>query len=210
MYVFILDDMSPSQHSSKTRRSQASRSEAMQHKLIKAATSCLVDLGYARTTAVEVCHRAGVTRGALFHHYDGLPHLLAAALEAQFENVLAPFLEEDLPDSLNEWLENFWAHINTPNFKAVLEIWLAARNDPDAMNELQPVIARIGQVFSPLNSPALQQRLAGKEKALAFYHTAIEAMFGLMLGRATSPGNAPLPHEDIVVAYLMREAKTYS
>lgn len=182
----------------------------MRARLIAATLSCLVDLGYARTTAVEVCRRADVTRGALFHHFDSLPQLIGAALEAEFDKVLTPMTDGIIDIGLKEWLERFWNRINTPNFKAVLEVWLAARNDPEAMAELQEVIQRIGQLFDPLNNAALKKRLQREKEARAFFHTATEAMFGLMLGRVTTPRNAPLPHEKQVISYLMQQADAYA
>src|ERR1700760_2431630 len=65
----------------KVRTPQVERTAAMRSRLISAAKGSLMDHGYARTTAVEVCARAGVTRGALFHHFSGLPELFAATLE---------------------------------------------------------------------------------------------------------------------------------
>ena len=44
--------------------------------LAEAAIDLLIERGWAATTAVAVCERAGVTRGALLHHYDDLGDLL--------------------------------------------------------------------------------------------------------------------------------------
>ncbi|MBV9950634.1 MAG: helix-turn-helix transcriptional regulator, partial [Acidimicrobiia bacterium] len=51
------------------RRSQAERSATTQRALIEAAVELLIERGWAATTAVAVCERAGCTRGALIHHY---------------------------------------------------------------------------------------------------------------------------------------------
>ena len=65
-----------------TRRpTQAERTAAMKQRLIDAAISSLIENGYAHTTSVEVCRRAGVTRGALNHHFADLPALLIEVLE---------------------------------------------------------------------------------------------------------------------------------
>jgi len=69
----------------KHRPGQAERSAAMRARLIAATRTSLMDSGYGRTTTVEVCARAGVTRGALLHHFSGLPDLFAATLEEVIE-----------------------------------------------------------------------------------------------------------------------------
>lgn len=190
-------------------KTQAQRTEAMKHRLIEAAVSSLVDQGYARTTAVEVCRRAGVTRGALLHHYDGVPDLLADALSAQFDGLFQAFAA--LPDNarLADWLQAFWVSIQSPKFKAVLEIWLAARNDPDATAPLQHAMDQMGAYIDPHHHPALMGQLTNNDQALAFYRTAMEAMFGLMLGRATSPDYRPLGHEQLVIDFLMGQAASF-
>lgn len=193
------------------RPTQADRTEQMKRRLIDAAVSSLIDQGYARTTAVEVCKRAGVTRGALFHHYDSLPDLLADALAAQFDTLFEDSANFEGPgnvedDRLGYWLERFWSRIKAPTFKAVLEIWLAARNDPDATAPLQRVMDRMGSHISPQHHPTLKARLENDQHAHAFYRTAMETMFGLVLGRATSPDHQPLGHEQMVLDYLMAEA----
>lgn len=191
------------------RRTQEARRQAMKRRLIDAAVSSLIDQGYARTTAVEVCKRAGVTRGALFHHYDSLPDLLADALAAQFETLFDALGDKGDKLGIECWLRAFWHSVSSPTFKAVVEIWLAARNDPDATGALQHVMDRIADFINPLNHPALAFRLEQNEQAHVFYLTAMETMFGLTLGRATSPDHAPLPHEGRVLTYLFAEADRF-
>src|SRR5580700_1002942 len=48
----------------RVRRTQQERSAAMRLRLLDAAVDCLHDLGYSRTTTIEVAARAGVSRGA--------------------------------------------------------------------------------------------------------------------------------------------------
>jgi len=210
-------EMVKSQASSKSatataaqRRSQADRTEATKRKLQHAAMSSLVDLGYARTTAVEVCRRAGVTRGALFHHYESLPHLLGDALEYRFCDLITPMRQGQEPyQNLAEWVQEFWARISTPDFKAVIEIWFAARNDPDATAPIQSATDRIAAQIAPHDNPRLKTLIEASPQALGFYHTAMEAMFGLLLGRATNTNHQPLTHEPHVLRYLTEEAARF-
>ena len=62
------------------RRTQAERSAETTTKLLDAASDCLVDLGWAGLSTNEVCRRAGVSRGALLHHYPTKLELIAAAI----------------------------------------------------------------------------------------------------------------------------------
>ena len=56
---------------------QAERSAATREALVRATLAILVERGWAGVTQVSVCARAGLTRGAFVHHFDGLPELFA-------------------------------------------------------------------------------------------------------------------------------------
>ncbi len=63
------------------RRTQAARREATRAALISAARRLFTERGYENVGTEEVVRAAGVTRGALYHHFGGKPGLLEAAYE---------------------------------------------------------------------------------------------------------------------------------
>lgn len=82
-------------------RSKAERSAATRETLIAAATELFAEHGYVATAREEICRRAGVTRGALDHHFDGKRGLFAAAvLDVEMrlnERIAAAALREEDP-----------------------------------------------------------------------------------------------------------------
>lgn len=63
------------------RRTQVERSEATQTALIAAATELFAEQGYAGTGREEIAERAGVTRGALYHHFGSKLAIFRAVVE---------------------------------------------------------------------------------------------------------------------------------
>jgi AcrR family transcriptional regulator len=63
------------------KRTQAERSEATRDALIEAARVLFAERGYANVGTEEIVRAAGVTRGALYHHFDGKRELFEAVYE---------------------------------------------------------------------------------------------------------------------------------
>lgn len=183
-------------------RTQVDRSDAMKRRLIDATIESLVEQGHARTTAVEVCRRAGVTRGAFHHHFASLGALLADTLARLCADIVGPSPQPVA--SLAELIARSHERTSRPAFKAVIEIWLAARNDADLGREVAPAIARLARLFAPDDNAALGRLVRREDETL--YRLAVEALIGLALGRAVSGG--AVAHEQQVVALLVSLAST--
>ena len=182
-----------------TRRRQADRSATTKAALADAAIDLLIEKGWAATTAIEVCTRVGVTRGAFQHHYNSLPQLLADALRRLYAQMV--HAEHPAPSDVAGLVNATWDAIGNPRFKAVLEAWLAMANDPGLRAEIGPVVAEFARLVNP---DAITTILTNTERR-DFYITARETMLGLALGRATN-GGKPLGHERRILTRIRTEA----
>jgi AcrR family transcriptional regulator len=101
-------------------RTQAERSEATRNALIATARRLFAERGYAGVGTEEIVRAAGVTRGALYHHFDGKAGLFGAVFE-QIEGELAErFATEALAKS-DPW----------EAMVAALELFLAICREPE-------------------------------------------------------------------------------
>ena len=65
----------------KVRVPQAQRSARTRAALLSAARSLFADQGFAQTGREEIAERAGVTRGALYHHFDSKAAVMLGVVE---------------------------------------------------------------------------------------------------------------------------------
>ena len=72
---------------------QAERSESTRAALLRAARELFAERGYAATAAEDVVRAAGVTRGAMYHHFGGKKDLFRAVHEEMEQEMVAGLAE---------------------------------------------------------------------------------------------------------------------
>src|SRR4051812_15520989 len=134
-------------------RTQQQRREETRRALLDAAVESLIEVGFARTTTLEVQRRADVSRGALLHHFPSKAELLVAAVDHLAEmraKEMKAFASQLPPDpSRNDGgaavgglapgsdaragavLGLVWQCFSGTFFKGSMEVRTAARTDPE-------------------------------------------------------------------------------
>jgi AcrR family transcriptional regulator len=130
-------------------RTQAERSERTRELLLDATVECLVELGYAHTTVQEICQRAGLSRGAQQHHFTTKADLMTSALEHLFARLSAQILNATAelppgPERIEVGIDQLWKAYSGTLSTAAVELWVAARTDPELRRSLLPVDRALG------------------------------------------------------------------
>jgi AcrR family transcriptional regulator len=81
----------------KDRRSNRDRTETTRRKLIVAARKLFTEKSYAETSTPEIVAAAGITRGALYHHFADKQALFQAVVEQEAREVAAEIESASLP-----------------------------------------------------------------------------------------------------------------
>lgn len=112
--------------------------------ILEAAIDCLQEHGFARTTTQLIAQMAGISRGAMLHHYATKQELIASVLEYTFfkrmEGFLAAIrnLSDDERIDRNAGIEIYWESLLTREFSAYLELMMAARTDAELRETFLP------------------------------------------------------------------------
>lgn len=128
-----------------SRRTQAERREETSGRAIDAAIKCLYRDGYSATTTISVAAEAGISRGALLHHFPTKVDLIVAVAlevvrrsqEKRREFILAH------PRGLPRFAaitEASWATLQEPAAMTLLEILMASRGDAELAARLPAVM----------------------------------------------------------------------
>lgn len=130
------------------RRRTTRRGEETRRQLIRAAVDCLSERGYAATSIEAVMERASVSRGSVLHQFPTRTDLIAGAVEAAMEAMIADTRARmrALTDPLQRYrsmCDLFWETQNIPEGAAVTEALLAARWDDALAEALRPIAVRI-------------------------------------------------------------------
>jgi AcrR family transcriptional regulator len=123
---------------------QAQKSASTRNLIIEAAIKCFVELGYARTTTTVIAEKAGLSRGAMLHHFPSKIAVVRAAVEHLHAKRLRAFRKSmakpaGAGDHVRQGVDAYWSHVKHPMFVAFFELAVASRTDPELASILRPV-----------------------------------------------------------------------
>jgi AcrR family transcriptional regulator len=107
------------------KRTQAERSETTRAALIAAGRRLFAARGYAAVGTEEIVREAGVTRGALYHHFAGKRELLAAVYEQIESEITEQLAASVVPgasvlETLQRGADEFLDHCLEPEVQQIV------------------------------------------------------------------------------------------
>lgn len=128
------------------RLTQEERRAATRSALLDATLASLLAHGVAGTSTRGVATMAGVSQGALQHHFPSKSELVGAALTTalvdSLEDLLAPaFAGGQERDRAAELLDRLWRFHHLPVFRAVVELLSLAQRHAPTGEQMAPTLA---------------------------------------------------------------------
>ena len=201
----------------RARRTQAERRATTRGALLDATIDVLVDHGYSGLTTTMVCERAGVTRGAQAHYFATKADLVVQALSHLTDKLVAELVSKpigiaDGPEKQYAVLLNrLWEIYSGPVSQALLELFVAARTDPDLNRHLVQFDAA---VMATLADAAQQvaPALVARPEFSTVMNTSISTIRGLRMLRSVASERAVrrmwAPARDQLLHGLPSDART--
>lgn len=171
---------------------QAQKSASTRKLIVEAALQCLIKYGYAQTTTPRIAEEAGLSRGAMMHHFTNRHTVVQAAIEYLHTKRLRAFRRavSSLPDDqphLHDALIAYWRHVTHPLFFAFHELAVASRTDADLEKILRPAEQSFYREWYKLAVDLFPEWQSDKEKfdiALNLVQVTLE---GLVIRRLSAP-----------------------
>jgi AcrR family transcriptional regulator len=176
----------PASAEKRARQTQAERRAMTRTALLDAAVASLVEDGYARTTTRGIAQRAGVSPGALQHHFASKAELLGETLHHIRAKWTSEMFAQGVPNSPSirlrheQLLDRMWAQYRGPLFQALLELAIGARTDAKLRAQLVGAHQEMAQLNERV-APILFPELADRPELLPLVATEQATMRGLAL-----------------------------
>ncbi|QQN73419.1 TetR/AcrR family transcriptional regulator [Croceicoccus sp. YJ47] len=152
----LLDSIRPGAGTQDAQRWQQVKSSQTRQGILDAAMMILVEGGYARLTTVRITQDAGISRGAMHHHFANRDELIAALVDHVLYRRMRHFLDEYLRDiaalpkesALAIATELYWRSVQSDEYAAYLELALAARSDTALRSVFIPAAKRFDAIWN--------------------------------------------------------------
>ena len=182
----------------------AERAAATRGRILSAVVGILHEQAFSALSNSRIVARAGVSSGAVMHHFPTRADLLAHTIRFAYDR-LTTWRAEQL-EQLDPGMPRFravidlaWATARTPEGIAVNEIRISARSNPDLATAVTPALSSIANDYGRFIGKLVRE--AGMEptrEVQGLSSTAAMSLRSLAIDRMTNP--SPQMVENILLA----------
>ncbi|WP_298956753.1 TetR/AcrR family transcriptional regulator [uncultured Methylobacterium sp.] len=129
----------------RTRKTQQERSADTTARLLEATIDLLHDRGFSRLSTTDIAEQAGLSRGALTHHFASKEEIIVAAIADQLRRSTAALhaMAGEIRASggtTDEIVDFIWAMMTDRLFYVTMEYLPEARHNPPFRAAIVPVV----------------------------------------------------------------------
>ena len=165
------------------RRTQVERRAETRNALIEATVALLAEGGYANATTTRIARRAGVSLGAMQHHFGSKDELLMGTfdqllLELTTQMSMDPGKGQALESRVETLVARLWDVYCSPRYVAVWELFLGTRAEPHLREEAVAHRSRSLKIFADLWWSFFKDDVASEQVVVDVMHTTLAMLRG--------------------------------
>ena len=197
-----------------TRRTNADMSSETQARILQATIASLAELGYAGTTMSGIAERIGVSRAALIYHFNSKNALMAAVINAIYDEMAAMYKSAAHPaltpaERMLAVLDASFEFTTSTSQMAQVELLLAAKRDASFRAEVAPTIEQRDVVFQQAWKQLTLEigGLSGASARLDLVRDfAVSVFRGITVTRSISSDLASFERQHVLLRKLLQDA----
>lgn len=167
------------------RRQQSDRTAATRSAVLDATVGLLIERGYAGTSTRLAAERAGVSLGALQHHFRTKAELSVEAMRFVTQRLAQEFVAAapasgDVIDRFGAILDRLLVVFRGPTFAAAVEIQLASRTDDELQGPVRDLHDDVEGIILDSAGEILPE-MSGLPGFPAMLQTSVSAVRGLAI-----------------------------
>ena len=200
-YVSLMRSTLEPQPSS-VRRTQQQRRDSTRSTLLAAATAMVLGSGPS-TSIAEIAEQAGVSKGALQHHFDSKSDLLAAVVAAGWDELVehsAPTLHASSPPAVRvgALVRGTWDSFRRPACQAAFMISSDPNIEPELADRLNPVFESARRRLDQIWNDAFADLGISDERTARARRFVRSHLLGMLVQRQL-PSEEPAPDDELSI-----------
>lgn len=183
---------------------QAMKAKATRERILNAVVALINESGYSSASSTAIAKKAGITWGAVQHHFGNKEEILLAVLEMARDVYIQSLCNDQLKQGpvearIDLFVDTVWQHYKSDLYFAFSEIVMATRGQRGKLplgsvrmnRQLKLHLQTMFDIFSDYEVSDLRMK-----ESLRFVH---RFLTGFAMDRMLEPG---LPYEDIHIQRL--------
>jgi AcrR family transcriptional regulator len=189
---------------------QQTKSSLTRTAILNAAVECFYQLGYANTPTESIANAAGVSRGAMLHHFPTRIDLIAATVEHLNQTRLQWYEDEERRAQagagqarIEAGIDTIWRQLDTPAFVVFFELKVASRTDRELAKVFIPAFNAFNRRFAQATRRLFPDLALSEAWERTYYLTSL-LLEGMAAARMI---DAPRLPEEKMLDWLKRELR---
>lgn len=167
-----------------TLSKQEKRSALMRDRILIATLDSIYDVGLHNTSTNVVTHMAGVSRGALLHHFPTKEILIASAVErlldaeiTDIRKIADAYSNNEL--TIDDFIDDLWQRFSGRLFMVTMDFLSSARTDSKLQDAIAPISLKFHASLNDIWTQFFTYRGLSQERVQVLLNTTLCLMRGM-------------------------------